>query len=58
MIAPDRGCDKAKEKKDENNRFRTYLKTYAKEKEPDERFNRLHNELFTEYDCTIISSTI
>jgi Fe-S-cluster containining protein len=52
MLTPDKVRDEAKEKEDENYRFRTYLKMHAKEEELDQRFFRLHNELFAEYDCS------
>lgn len=41
----------AKKKENENIQFRSYLKIHADEKELDEQFLRLHNELFEEYDC-------
>jgi Fe-S-cluster containining protein len=52
MIAPNRVCDEAKKKEDENYRFRSYLKTHAEKEELDERFLRLHNVLFAEHDCS------
>ncbi len=39
-------------KEDENFRFRTYLKNNAELEELDEHFHRLHNEIFTNYDCS------
>ena len=35
-----------------NYRFRTWLKNHADPEELDEKFFRLHQELFTEYDCS------
>lgn len=46
MISPDKVCKEAKRLEDENYRFRSYLKSHAEEKELDERFFRLHKELF------------
>ena len=42
----------AKMKEEENYEFRTWLKIHADPGDLDERFSRLHNELFAEYDCT------
>ncbi|HWT73217.1 MAG TPA: hypothetical protein VN258_00625 [Mobilitalea sp.] len=52
MLSPDKVRDEAKKKEAENYRFRTYLKMHAEEKDLDQRFLRLHNELFAEYDCS------
>lgn len=51
MIPPRKVKFMAKKKEKENIRFRTYLKIHADEKELDEQFLRLHNELFEGYDC-------
>lgn len=42
----------AKKKRNENYEFRIFLKENADEKELDEQFHRLHNELFAGYDCS------
>lgn len=52
MIPPRKVSRVAKKKERENIRFRTFLKINAEEKDLDERFLRLHNELFAEYDCS------
>lgn len=52
MLSPDKVRDEAKKKDNENYRFRTYLKIHAEEEDLDQRFLRLHNELFSEYDCS------
>lgn len=51
MIEPRKVRFMAKKKQNENARFRTYLKMHADEKELDEQFLKLHNELFEGYDC-------
>lgn len=51
MIPPRKVKFMAKKKENENIQFRSYLKVHADEKELDEQFLRLHNELFKEYDC-------
>lgn len=51
MISPEKVQEEAKRLEDENYRFRSYLKSHAEEEELDERFLRLHNELFADYDC-------
>ena len=50
-MKPDKVCEEAKRLEDENYRFRSYLKSHAEEEEIDERFFRLHRELFGQYDC-------
>jgi hypothetical protein len=52
MVSPDKVYKEAKRLEDENYRFRSYLKSHAEEEELDERFFRLHKELFAEYDCS------
>ena len=52
MIKPEEVAGYAKQKEDENMRFRTYLKCHAEEKTLDEQFRRLHEELFAGYDCS------
>lgn len=52
MISPDKVYKEAKRLEDENYRFRSYLKSHAEEEELDERFFRLHKELFGQYDCS------
>ena len=51
MLSPRKVKFMAKKKENENIRFRSYLKNHADEKELDEQFLRLHNELFEGYDC-------
>lgn len=51
MISPDKVEEAAELKEDENIEFRSFLKIHAKEKELDEQFLRLHEELFKDYDC-------
>lgn len=51
MIHPDKVRAEAKKREDENFRFRTYLKGHADEEELDRQFLRLHQELFSGYDC-------
>ena len=41
----------ANNKKDENFRFRSYLKSHADEDELDKQFKRLHDKYFKIYDC-------
>ena len=50
MIAPRKVKFEAKKKENENIEFRTFLKCNADEKELDEQFKKLHEELFTIYD--------
>lgn len=52
MIAPRRVRFEAKKKENENLEFRTFLKCHADEKELDKQFKRLHDELFSTYDCS------
>lgn len=42
----------AREKEEENYRFRTYLKTHADEKKLDKEFKMLHEKYFKIYDCS------
>lgn len=51
MIAPRKLRLEAKKRENENIRFRLYLKENADEKELDRKFEELHNELFSSYDC-------
>lgn len=51
MLAPRKVKLQAQKKERENLEFRTFLKCNAEEKELDERFARLHEELFANYDC-------
>lgn len=51
MIAPRKVKYEALKKEDENIEFRNYLKCNAEEKELDEQFKELHDELFASYDC-------
>lgn len=52
MIAPRKVRFEAKKKENENFEFRTFLKCHADEKELDEPFKRLHEELFSNYNCS------
>ena len=52
MINPDNVADYAKQKEDENYRFRIFLKNNADPKKLDEQFLELHRELFPSYDCS------
>ena len=52
MIAPRKVKFEAKKKENENIEFRTFLKCNADEKELDEQFKKLHEELFAKYDCS------
>ena len=51
MLAPRKVEFEAQKKERENLEFRTFLKCNANEKELDEQFARLHNQLFAGYDC-------
>lgn len=51
MIAPRKVKFEAQKKERENLEFRTFLKCNADEKELDEKFFRLHHELFAGYEC-------
>ena len=52
MITPRKVKFEAKKKENENIEFRTFLKCNADEKELDEQFKKLHEELFAKYDCS------
>ena len=52
MISPDKVAFYGKQKEDENYIFRTYLKIHADPDELDQQFQELHQELFSEYDCS------
>ena len=51
MIEPARVNEAAKNRENENLRFRAFLKNNADCDELDRQFLELHNELFTGYDC-------
>lgn len=51
MLSPDKVHPEAWRKEKENLKFRTYLKCHADEDTLDKQFQRLHRELFAEYDC-------
>jgi len=51
MIEPSRMKETARRYEDENIRFRTFLKNRADPDELDRQFAKLHNELFSGYDC-------
>lgn len=52
MIKPNQVRFRSGKKENENLAFRTFLKIHADEKELDEQFKMLHNELFQTYDCS------
>ena len=52
MIVPRKVPFAARKKRDENMAFRTYLKWNADEEELDKQFQKLHRELFADYDCS------
>lgn len=52
MIVPRKVKFEAKKRENENIEFRTFLKCNADEKELDEQFKKLHEELFANYDCS------
>ena len=52
MLKPNAVQKHAKQKENENIRFRTFLKCNAEEEELDAQFLRLHNEFFADYDCS------
>ena len=52
MLAPKEVIYAAKQKENENIRFRTFLKCNADEKVLDQQFYDLHVELFKNYDCS------
>ena len=51
MLAPRKVKFEAQKRERENLEFRTFLKCNADEKELDEQFVKLHDELFAQYDC-------
>lgn len=51
MLPPRKVKFEAKKRERENLEFRTFLKCNADEKELDEQFAALHEELFENYDC-------
>ena len=52
MIAPEKINSEAKKKQRENLAFRSFLKFNADEDTLDEQFQKLHKELFADYDCS------
>ncbi len=52
MITPDKVVAAAARKEHENLKFRNFLKNHADEDKLDKQFLRLHNELFSDYDCS------
>lgn len=52
MLAARKVKFEAQKRERENLEFRIFLKCNAEEKELDEKFARLHNELFANYDCS------
>ena len=52
MLSPRKVSFYAKKNERVNYRFRTWLKLYADPDELDEKFYRLHQELFSVYDCS------
>ena len=51
MLPPRKVKFEAQKKERENLEFRSFLKCNADEKELDEQFSKLHEELFANYDC-------
>ena len=51
MLTPRKVKFEAMKREKENLEFRTFLKCNANEKELDQQFLTLHNELFANYDC-------
>ena len=51
MVSPKEVYEEAKKRADENLLFRNFLKANADERELDKQFRRLHNEIFSGYDC-------
>lgn len=51
FIQPDQVAAAAKQKENENLRFLSFLKRHAKENDLDRRFAKLHQEIFSFYDC-------
>lgn len=51
MIEPSKVKAAAKAREDENLKFRSFLKNRADEDNLDRQFLKLHNELFSGYDC-------
>lgn len=51
MLVPRKVRFEAQKREKENSEFRTFLKCNAGEKELDEQFAKLHDELFANYDC-------
>ena len=51
MIAPNKVAAMAEKKEKENYAFRTFLKNHADPDKLDAQFLRLHNQLFSQYDC-------
>lgn len=52
MLAPRKVKFEAQKKERENLEFRAFLKCNADEKELDEQFVKLHDELFSNYNCS------
>ena len=52
MIHPKKLKREAKKKEEENFKFRSFLKGHADAEELDKQFLRLHEELFSNYDCS------
>lgn len=52
MVKPEKVWEEFAKKEDENYSFRAYLKSHADSDELDEQFRRLHEELFSTYDCS------
>ena len=51
MIEPSQIKEASKKRQDQNFRFRSFLKFNADSAELDAQFLKLHNELFSTYDC-------
>lgn len=52
MLSPRKLALYAQKNESQNYRFRSWLKFHADPEDLDQRFLRLHNELFGEYDCS------
>lgn len=52
MINPEKTASAARLKEEENYRFRSFLKFHADPDELDCQFQKLHQELFSNYDCS------
>ena len=58
MITPRKVKFEAKKKENENIEFRTFLKCNADEKELDEQFKKLHEELFANMTAADVGTVV